>query len=244
MNYTISIIDGCGNPSSYNPDPYCQVLISNLTQDRCEQLISIEWEQFEYPYGGNPDLSYNILVGNGPDTTVVANQALSVDHLEEITEEEFFASASDTSELIVEEPTNEGWKDEYQLAKDKFTKSVEKKDLFASAPIEVKKTTIQEDQIVTHLNQRKYYDRKGIVDHKRDISMVRPSRMDATKDMDTVKIRIGGKSVSMSRYLQNNLFGNQDGQNDTSSTSLLLERVLNFDVASTALEINSLKNIS
>ena len=75
--YTISIIDGCGNPSAYNPEGYCPILITDLTQDRCEQLITLTWEQFDYPYPDAPNLTYNILVGNGSDTTVVANQALA-----------------------------------------------------------------------------------------------------------------------------------------------------------------------
>lgn len=77
IDYTISIIDGCGNPSSYNPDPYSQILFTSLEQDRCDQLISLEWETFVYPYPNEPNLTYNILVGNGPDTTVVSNQALT-----------------------------------------------------------------------------------------------------------------------------------------------------------------------
>jgi len=78
INYTVSIVDGCGNPSSYNPNGYSQVLISSLTQDRCDQLITLEWNPFVYPYENPPALTYNILVGNGTvDTTVVANQALT-----------------------------------------------------------------------------------------------------------------------------------------------------------------------
>lgn len=77
INYTVSIIDGCGNPSSFNPNGYSQVLIDKLSQDRCDQLISIEWKPFVYPYTNPPSLSYNVLVGNGPDTTVVSNQAIT-----------------------------------------------------------------------------------------------------------------------------------------------------------------------
>ena len=77
LQYTISIIDGCGNPSSFNPNPYNQVLFDAPDQDRCGQLISLSWTAFEFPYDDSPVLTYNILGVNGTDTTVVGNQALA-----------------------------------------------------------------------------------------------------------------------------------------------------------------------
>ena len=77
LNYTISIIDGCGNPSSFNPNPYNQILFDTPDQDRCGQLISLSWTIFDYPYSDTPTLIYNIVAINGTDTTVVGNQALA-----------------------------------------------------------------------------------------------------------------------------------------------------------------------
>lgn len=77
INYTISIVDGCGNPSSFNPLAYSQVLFTGVEQDRCDQLITLEWEPFVYPYGSAPSLTYNILVANNGDTTVAGNQGLT-----------------------------------------------------------------------------------------------------------------------------------------------------------------------
>ena len=78
IDYVISIVDGCGNPSSFNPNPYSQVLLNEPEQDRCGQLISLNWEAWEYPYDNAPNLSYNILASvNGIDTVVAGNQTLS-----------------------------------------------------------------------------------------------------------------------------------------------------------------------
>lgn len=77
LNYTISIIDGCGNPSSFNPDPYSQVMLDAPDQDRCGQLISLSWTAFEYPYDNSPTLTYNVVVANGTDTSVVSNLAIT-----------------------------------------------------------------------------------------------------------------------------------------------------------------------
>lgn len=76
LNYTVSIIDGCGNPSSYNSNGYQQVLWKDINQDRCQQRIHLEWNQWEYPYANAPNLQYNIIVNNGNDTTIAQSQAL------------------------------------------------------------------------------------------------------------------------------------------------------------------------
>ncbi len=78
LDYTVSIVDGCGNPSSFNPNSYCQVLLNQPEQDRCGQLITLEWEAFEYPYANAPNLNYNIIYAiDDGDTLVAGTQNLT-----------------------------------------------------------------------------------------------------------------------------------------------------------------------
>ena len=78
IDYVVSIVDGCGNPSSFNPNAYSQIILKTPDQDRCGQLITLSWETFIYPYENAPNLTYNILVSvNGIDTVIAGNQALN-----------------------------------------------------------------------------------------------------------------------------------------------------------------------
>lgn len=78
IDYVVSIVDGCGNPSSFNPNAYSQIILNEPEQDRCGQLITLSWQTFEYPYDNAPNLTYNVLVSvNGIDTVIAINQTLT-----------------------------------------------------------------------------------------------------------------------------------------------------------------------
>ena len=71
--YTLSYIDGCGNPSQYNDIGYTFLLI-NAEQEGCNQLIEYEWDNYTNPY--SLDFSYNIYVRLNKDTfQLEGNQA-------------------------------------------------------------------------------------------------------------------------------------------------------------------------
>ena len=111
--------------------------------------------------------------------------------------------ARTTENTTMKPSASESLQDRIATAKSTYQNEIQAPEAKPKSEIKGLKKARAGDEVYSHITNRIYNEANPLPERKNTLTEVQESRVDTTKDMQTVQFRMGGKSFSMGDYLRN-----------------------------------------